>query len=135
MLSNPCIACGTPTDNGTRCKSCETANQRMRLPGGRRRSRASAHARGYNAAWTRLSKRARELQPFCSDCGATTDLQADHSPEAWRRKERGLAIRLRDIDVVCGYCNRKRGAARGKSVSRRSKPLKTLTRTNGTKEI
>lgn len=74
--------------------------------------------RGYDSAWDRLSKRARKLQPFCSDCGREDDLTADHSPEAWRRKEQGKTIRLKDIDVVCRRCNSERGAARGeKSVN------------------
>ena len=38
--------------------------------------------RGYDRRWRVLSERARKLQPWCSDCGATEDLQADHSPEA-----------------------------------------------------
>lgn len=64
------------------------------------------------------------MQQFCLDCGATEDLQADHSPEAWKRWEQGLSIRLKDIDVVCGPCNRKRGQARGRDRrdTSRSKP-------------
>lgn len=71
-----------------------------------------ARQRGYDTAWTRLSKRARTKQQFCSDCGATDGLQADHTPQAWERHAQGLPIRLEDIDVVCGQCNRARGAAR-----------------------
>jgi hypothetical protein len=71
----------------------------------------------YDWNWQKLSKRARRLQPFCSDCLATEDLQADHSPEAWERKAAGKPIRLEDIDVVCGDCNRKRGAARGDNIN------------------
>lgn len=78
----------------------------------------SRKQRGYNYAWEKLSKRARRLQPFCSDCNATDDLQADHTPEAWERHEAGLPIRLQDIDVVCGPCNRERGAARGERMTR-----------------
>lgn len=40
-------------------------------------------------------------------------MQTDHSPQAWQRKAEGLAIRLADVDVVCGDCNRNRGSARG----------------------
>ncbi|STZ41714.1 Uncharacterised protein [Mycolicibacterium gilvum] len=89
MTLKPCIDCGVPSAS-TRC---------------------SAH-RGYDAAWTRLSQRARKLQRFCSDCGATENLQADHSPEAWARRAAGKRIRLKDIDVVCGPCNTTRGQAR-----------------------
>ena len=41
------------------------------------------------------------------------DLTTDHSPTAWKRREAGLAIRLRDVSVVCRRCNSERGAARG----------------------
>lgn len=75
--------------------------------------------RGYDARWQRLSKRARKLQPFCSDCGSPEDLTADHTIEAWRRYEQGKAIRLKDIDVVCRRCNSERGEARGQNISER----------------
>jgi 5-methylcytosine-specific restriction enzyme A len=94
--------------------SCGELSDQSRCPEHRpQQVKASAASRGYDNAWTRLSRKARKLQPFCLDCGSTEDLQADHSPEAWRRKAAGKTIRLRDIDVVCGPCNRRRGAARG----------------------
>lgn len=90
MTLRPCVVCGEPA-TGTRC---------------------SEH-RGYGSyAWTRLSKRARRLQPWCSDCGSTEDLQCDHSPQAWERAAQRKPLRLKDIDVVCGACNRARGSAR-----------------------
>lgn len=99
----PCVDCGEPTE-GTRCA------EHTEPSGG---AKTSATSRGYDAAWRRLSERARKLQPFCSDCGSTTELQTDHTPEAWARREAGKRVRLRDVDVVCGPCNRARGAARG----------------------
>ncbi|MCH5641431.1 hypothetical protein [Gordonia sp. ABSL49_1] len=112
MTAKPCIVCGTPAF-GTRCPD-------HRLPD----HQPPASARGYDTAWRKLSARARRLQPFCSDCGAVDDLQADHSPEAWQRKAAGKTIRLQDIDVVCGPCNRTRGAARtnGKLLTRGDAP-------------
>lgn len=101
MTLKPCLECGEP--------SAESRCPDHRLDA----HRQTAHQRGYNSRWRRLSKRARELQKFCSDCGAVDNLQADHSPEAWRRHNAGKPIRLQDIDVVCGPCNRTRGAARG----------------------
>lgn len=123
MLSTPCMDCGEPTKDGTRCSDCATAHARVQTVAQRTRPdrKAPAAARGYDSAWRRLSERARRLQPFCTDCGTRQDLQADHSPEAWERKERGLPIRLEDVDVVCGACNRKRGAARGRRARSRSK--------------
>lgn len=108
MTLRPCLVCGEAAE-GPRCEA-----HTLRKP--------AAAARGYDANWTRLSKRARRLQPFCTDCGAAEDLQADHTPEAWERKAAGLAIRLADVDVVCGPCNRRRGAARGNSVTRGEAP-------------
>jgi 5-methylcytosine-specific restriction protein A len=98
----PCLECGEPCDQ-TRC-------DQHRLP---EPPKPSSTARGYDNQWTELSKQARRLQPFCSDCNSLTDLQTDHSREAWARKATGKAIRLKDVDVVCGACNRARGAARG----------------------
>lgn len=109
MTLRPCIDCGEPAA-GPRCAEHTTDGK------------PTAHTRGYDAAWTRLSKRARRLQPFCTDCGATEDLQGDHTPEAWQRKAAGLPIRLADIAVVCARCNRRRGAARGNTVTRGEAP-------------
>lgn len=102
MTMTACLDCGEPT-TGPRCPEHTTDHK------------PTAHTRGYDAAWTRLSKRARRLQPFCTDCGSTEDLQTDHTPEAWARKAAGKPIRLQDVEVVCGPCNRARGAARGPS--------------------
>lgn len=98
MTLSPCLVCGEPSD-GPRCTE-------HALP------KPTAQDKGYDHHWRTLSKRARRLQPFCSDCGSTDDLQADHSPQAWQRHAEGLTIRLGDVDVVCGPCNRARGAAR-----------------------
>jgi hypothetical protein len=62
------------------------------------------------------------MQPFCLDCGSTDDLQADHSPEAWKRKAAGKPIRVQDITVRCGPCNRTAGAARGPNTTRGDTP-------------
>lgn len=111
-LPKPCLTCDEVTTNGSRCEECSDNTPKVIRIHEKKESR---HTRGYDNRWYRLSKQARRLQPFCSNCGATDDLQADHSPEAWDRWEQGLAIRLQDIDVLCGPCNRKAGAARGDS--------------------
>jgi 5-methylcytosine-specific restriction endonuclease McrA len=101
-LLRPCIVCGEPAD-GSRCPD----HVRPSSP------KVSAAARGYGAAWQRLSAKARKLQPFCTDCGTSENLQLDHLPSAWERKAKGQRIRLGiDAEVVCGPCNRSRGAAR-----------------------
>lgn len=85
----PCIDCGAPARE-SRCEPC----------------------RGYPSSWERLSRKARRLQPFCSDCGTTEDLQCDHLPSAWERRAQRKPVRLKDVDVVCGHCNRARGTSR-----------------------
>lgn len=87
----------------------------------------SAAQRGYDYRWQKLSKRARRIQPFCTDCGTTENLQCDHSPKAWERYYTGKNIRLIDVDVVCGDCNNARGQARpGGKGSTDSAPYSTL---------
>ncbi|BBX72277.1 hypothetical protein MSHI_01830 [Mycobacterium shinjukuense] len=112
-LLRPCLICGEPAE-GPRCPAHTVDTQLV------------ATARGYDWAWTKLSRRARRLQPFCIDCGVTEDLQADHTPQAWARRAAGRPIRLRDIEVVCGPCNRRRGAARGNAATRGDAPARPL---------
>lgn len=90
MTLKPCIQCGEPSP-GTRCSPC----------------------RGYDSQWEALSRRARHLQDWCTDCGSVEDLQLDHLPSAWERKAKGKRIRLGvDAQVVCRLCNVRRGQAR-----------------------
>ena len=96
MTLRPCLDCGEPSP-GPRCSTHTD----------------SATDRGYDWQWTKLSRKARRLQPFCTDCGSTEDLQADHSPEAWAAHAAGKRITLSMVEVVCADCNRDRGAARG----------------------
>lgn len=100
-LLRPCIDCGELSER-SRCE----AHRPQPHP------KASSTQRGYDWQWRKLSERARRLQPFCTDCGATTDLQTDHTPEAWERHAKGLEIRLEHVAVVCGPCNIQRGQAR-----------------------
>jgi hypothetical protein len=109
MTLRPCLICGQPSG-------------RPRCPEHTRDTKAAASKRGYDWQWTKLSQRARRLQPWCEDCGAVDDLQADHKPSAWERKAAGKTIRLQDIAVRCGNCNRRRGAARGTAVTRGDDP-------------
>lgn len=99
MTLKPCIACGTPSD-------------RSRCPDHRPKDSRDRRARGYDWHWDQLSRRARRLQPWCSDCGSTEQLEADHLPSAWERKASGKPIRLADVEVRCAQCNRNAGSAR-----------------------
>lgn len=113
-FKTPCTRCGEPTRQ-TQCNECQPVSDRQRVRTDQQ-VKTSPAARGYDSRWRRLSERARKIQPFCTDCGSTTDLQADHSPEAWERYKRGLPLRVIDVEVTCGRCNRARGAARGSHV-------------------
>lgn len=112
MVKNICAECGAAyeqVDSRAVCSAC-----RPRDDGSKDKYvRGNRHARGYDNRWQRLSKRARELQPFCSDCGRSDHLTADHSVAAWQAFEQGKRITLDMIDVVCRWCNADRGAARG----------------------
>lgn len=101
MVSRPCLTCGQ-SSAGTYCPEHGGSAQGIGTP----------HARGYDKAWYRLSRRARRLQPFCEDCGALADLTTDHKPEAWERRAEGKPIRLQDVAVVCRGCNTARGSSR-----------------------
>lgn len=128
QFKKPCLECGELTREGSRCLICvsELMKRRIEREGlpyskiNKRKYKGSSSKRGYNAQWKRLSESARALQPFCTDCLLGVDeltrnnpLTADHSVEAWKRYEKGLAVRMRDIEVVCLKCNINRGKARG----------------------
>lgn len=111
MTLRPCLGCGTPSP-GTRCHACD-ADRQAAIDD----RRGTPTQRGYDAAWARLSRRARRLQPWCLDCGTTTDLSADH--------KRWPARTLADVEVVCRPCNSRRGATRGANPRPRT-PTPTL---------
>ncbi len=103
----PCLTCGNPS-SASYCTEHEPRPWQHRD--------GNARDRGYSTAWDKLSRRARRLQPFCSDCGATRDLQLDHTQRTWERVDAGKVVRLRDTGgVVCAACNRRRGAGRGRT--------------------
>ena len=113
-LPTVCPSCGAVfTRDDGRAAACPECQPNRHRPGPDDRLRGSATSRGYGKAWQRLSRRARRLQPYCTDCGSPDDLTADHSPEAWQAHEDGRPITLDMIDVVCRRCNGSRGAARG----------------------
>lgn len=105
MTWRPCTGCGEAHDNrGPRCEDCAPSKTELR--------KTSPRERGYDAAWDRLSVAARKRQPFCTDCGSEERLTADHKPQAWARKEKGLPLRIEDVEVVCNDCNVRRGSSR-----------------------
>lgn len=120
-LPSVCADCGAVydrDDTAARCHVCQPVRTRRPV----HLFKGSPESRGYDRAWRQLSRRARRLQPFCSDCGSPYDLTADHSPTAWERRDAGLPIRLQDVDVVCRRCNAERGPARGPEAVDRERP-------------
>lgn len=108
-MNRPCVQCGelTPTSP---CNECRAEVERARHE---HHDRGTFAERGYDAVWTKLSKRARRIQPWCTDCGSQERLQLDHLPSAWDRKARRKPIRLAlDAQVVCNDCNAARGSSR-----------------------
>jgi HNH endonuclease len=71
--------------------------------------RPKTAARGYGGAWQRLSLLARQCQPWCSVCGTSADLTADHrDPRSKGRADLTLA----DVVVLCRRCNSRKGRSR-----------------------
>jgi 5-methylcytosine-specific restriction endonuclease McrA len=65
------------------------------------RRRGSAHSRGYVKEHKRLAAQVIAAHPFCVDCGATTDLCADHVLPI----SRGRTNTLDNYQVRCRSCN------------------------------
>lgn len=85
----PCLKCGTPTPLGSYC-----ANHQP--PPRRRRPRPDLEQH----AWRKLSKAAREAHPWCTLCGATTDLTLDHVQ---------ARTHTAGFQVLCRRCNARKG--------------------------
>ena len=119
-MLKPCADCGEPSSS-TYCEQHQPKRERREFG-----TKLSASRRGYGSRWRALSREARRLQPWCSDCGATADLTADHL--------RFPAFSLQDVDVVCRSCNGKRPPLRGPNgVGSRPRPgEETLRRAAGT---
>lgn len=64
-------------------------------------TRATACRRGYDRRWRALAAEAIARQPWCSVCGATTDLTGDHIIPVSRG---GLTTRA-NVQVLCRSCN------------------------------
>ena len=120
MIQRPCLNCQELTTNSTRCDDCRRAHDReaeaVRYAKHGRRQRREGHD---SAAWRRLSKRARKLQPWCNLCGRRADeledyerLELDHLPSAWNKYEHNKPILLTDVQVLCNTCNNKLGSSR-----------------------
>jgi 5-methylcytosine-specific restriction protein A len=108
-MRKPCLTCGVLSED-SRCPTHTTQDRTLRNRKYPKTNRAKDAE--YDAAWRRLSARARKMQRYCSDCGATEDLTADHRPEAWKAKAEGKPITLLMLDVLCRSCNGKKGSSK-----------------------
>ncbi len=93
-MARPCLEPGCPhitTGTNTRCTNCQRIWKRAK-------NASQPHHRG---GWAKLAKQQRERQPWCSQCGARTDLTADHVTPG------SLAGGL---DTLCRSCNSSKGA-------------------------
>jgi excisionase family DNA binding protein len=79
--------------------------------------RGTTAQKGYGASWQRLSKLAR--QPWCTVCGSTTDLVADHIDPATRGRR---PLTLADVQVLCRRCNGSKGSRANPKPIVRAKP-------------
>jgi 5-methylcytosine-specific restriction protein A len=94
----PCLDCGAPA-TGPRCP----VHTRRRDA-----NRGTTTQRGYGSSWQRVAKAAIARQPWCSDCGATEDLTADH---VVMRVEGGSGDPA-NVEVCCRPCNTRRSNRR-----------------------
>ena len=94
-FNRPCSGCGVLVRD-SRCSSCSRLQQ-LRNP--RRR-----HSQ-YDYEWQKMSKLARTLQPYCTKCGTTKDLTADHILSI----AQGGLNTLDNISVLCRKCNSSKG--------------------------
>lgn len=113
--------CGEIILSGSRCEDCQRAYNRAHDTNDKPSKRNRADRFGpRNTAWKRLAAKAKRLQPFCSDCHdskaqieARGDrLETDHLFTAYLKEQQHRSLTLSDVDVVCGKCNRARGAAK-----------------------
>lgn len=118
----PCVSCQELTDAPRmgRCHECHSAQRRIKERGRKReRTNRTDRTGPTSTRWKRLRARVVSQQDWCSDCHESRAqieargdrIEVDHTPAAWHREALGKAIRLEDVDVVCGQCNRARGPA------------------------
>jgi len=92
-FNSPCLYCGIIT-RGSACPQCIQTIQ-SRDP-----ARAQRNKR-YDYQWQKLSRYARQVQPWCSRCGTNKDLTADHILSL---ADGGQNV-LSNIMVLCRKCN------------------------------
>ena len=119
-LPSPCLDCGEVTTDGPRCAEHRREHDRTKAKAAPPRDRSNRLDRygARNTEFKRLSKQARQLQPFCSACNRTADqlldherLETDHLPSAYAKYEQGKPLTLNDVDVLCSTHNNRIGSS------------------------
>jgi len=93
----PCLYCGV-LSRGSACKQCINSIQ-ARDPKRQERNKQ------YDYEWHRLSRLARQMQPWCSRCGSKKDLTADHILSL----ANGGSNIIENVMVLCRKCNSSKG--------------------------
>jgi len=97
-FQRPCLDCGLLTTSGDRCdKHRKEAAARWKAKRG-----PSPYL---DPAWRRLSAKARKEQPWCTLCGATEDLTADHIVPL--SKGGALLVPTHALRILCRRCHGK----------------------------
>jgi 5-methylcytosine-specific restriction endonuclease McrA len=94
-FNRPCSGCGILV-RSSRCNAC------VRIQGARNPRRR--HNK-YDYEWQKMSKLARQIQPYCTKCGSTKDLTADHILSI----AQGGLNTLDNISILCRKCNSSKG--------------------------
>ncbi|MFC1410499.1 HNH endonuclease [Streptacidiphilus sp. N1-12] len=104
-LRRPCLNCGTPTRNASRCDRCQAVWQQQRD-----QVRGSAHQRGYDGAWQRTAAAAVAAHraahgDWCPGwqvpAHPASDLTGDHIVA----KANGGTDSSDNVQVLCRGCN------------------------------
>lgn len=101
-MRKPCTVCGEPSE-GSRCDEHRREQENARES--RKNVQHPAHAN--RTRWKNASRRARKAQPWCLDCGATTNLSVDHIIPFRERPD--LAYAQDNLAIRCRSCNAAKG--------------------------
>ena len=97
-LPRPCAGCGRIVRD-SRCLECKRLLDRQR---------PTRTQRGYDYSWMKLSRKLREIQPFCSIRGCTSkDLTVDHIIPLAEAPH--LRLEVTNLRVLCRSHNSQKG--------------------------
>ena len=92
-FNSPCLYCGV-VSRGSTCRQCTAVIQSRDI-------NRKIRNKQYDYKWQKLSRYARTIQPYCSRCGSSRDLTADHILSL---ADGGQNI-LENIMILCRSCN------------------------------